>query len=270
MSIKEHHSGLLIEHKGKARIFTLARPEALNAIDPQMVKAINLALDEAEADVACTAIVITGQGRSFCAGADLKAAQKRTEPGAIQGAVETQKFVRSVTDLMARLEKYPCPVIAAVQGMALAGGLELVLCCDPVLAAKSAKFGDAHANYGLLPGGGASVRLPRKIGATRAKQMMFTGDMFTADTLFDWGLVNQVVADSDLSNATTELIQKLSEKSPIGLRQMKRLVNTGLTMSEKDALEFEQQVFTEHSATHDRREGLAAFSERRKPEFKGY
>jgi enoyl-CoA hydratase/carnithine racemase len=153
--------------------------------------------------------------------------------------------------------------------MALAGGLELVLCCDLVLAAESAQFGDAHANYGLLPGGGGSVRLPRKIGPTRAKQMMFTGEMFPAATMRDWGLVNEVVPDADLPASVSSWLERLAAKSPIGLRQMKRLVDQGLQMSAAAALEFEQQVFAEHSFSQDRREGLAAFAERRKPRFTG-
>jgi len=270
MFVETQNSGILISKIRNARIFTLARPEALNAIDHPMVASLNLAMDEAEADVTCTAIVLTGQGRSFCAGADLKAAKQRQENSQHAGEFDSQLFVRSVTNLMSRIEKFPCPVIAAVQGMALAGGLELVLCCDLVLAARSAKFADAHANYGLLPGGGASVRLPRKIGSTRAKQMMFTGEMFAAQTLHEWGLVNQVIEDSELMNAVSELLEKLSTTSPIGLRQMKRLINNGQTMSADDALEFEQKVFAEHALTHDRKEGLAAFSERRKPVFKGH
>jgi len=263
-------SGLHLALQGSARVVTLARPQALNAIDAAMVAEFNRVLDDAQADAGCTAIVITAEGRSFCAGADLKAARQRSEASGSDGAeAATQAFVRSVTDLMLRIERFPCPVIAAVQGMALAGGLELVLCCDLVLAADSAKFGDAHANYGLLPGGGGSVRLPRKIGPTRAKQMMFTGEMFTAATMRDWGLVNEVVRDADLPSGVASLLERLGTKSPIGLRQMKRLVNEGQQMSAADALEFEQRMFAEHSRTHDRREGLAAFAERRQPRFTG-
>jgi enoyl-CoA hydratase/carnithine racemase len=262
-------SGILISHQGNARVLTLARPEALNAINPQMVEAINLALEDAALDASCTALVITGQGRSFCAGADLKAAKQRAEIGRGGERNDAQDFVRSVSNLMNKIEEFPCPVIAGVQGLALAGGMELVLCCDLVIAAESSKFGDAHANFGLLPGGGGSIRLPRKIGAARAKQLMFTGEMLPASTLCEWGLVNEVVADADLSEAIASLISKLSTKSPIGLRQMKRLVNQGLQMKVKDGLELEQQVFAEYAQTYDRHEGLAAFAERRKPHFRG-
>ncbi|NBS92444.1 MAG: enoyl-CoA hydratase/isomerase family protein [Betaproteobacteria bacterium] len=264
-------AGLHLALHGSARILTLARPKALNAINDVMVAAFNRVLDDAQADAGCTAIVITGEGRSFCSGADLKSARARAEGSGSEGADRaTRAFVRSVTDLMLRIECFPCPVIAAVQGMALAGGLELVLCCDLVLAADSAKFGDAHANYGLLPGGGGSVRLPRKIGPTRAKQMMFTGELFSAATMRDWGMVNEVVSDIDLNVRVENLLERLANKSPIGLRQMKRLVDEGLKMSPNAALELEQTVFAEHSLTHDRREGLAAFAEKRQPRFTGY
>jgi len=262
--------GLHLALQGSARVVTLSRPQALNAIDAAMVAAFNRVLDDAQADTGCTALVITAEGRSFCAGADLKAARQRSQASGSDGAdAATHAFVRSVTDLMLRIERFPCPVIAAVQGMALAGGLELVLCCDLVLAADSAKFGDAHANYGLLPGGGGSVRLPRKIGPTRAKQMMFTGEMFSAATMREWGLVNDVVRDTELPETVANLLERLATKSPIGLRQMKRLVDKGLQLDADNALEFEQQVFAEHSLTRDRREGLAAFAERRKPIFTG-
>ena len=264
-------AGLHLALHGSARILTLARPKALNAINDVMVAAFNRVLDDAQADAGCTAIVITGEGRSFCSGADLKSARARAEGSGSEGADRaTRAFVRSVTDLMLRIECFPCPVIAAVQGMALAGGLELVLCCDLVLAADSARFGDAHANYGLLPGGGGSVRLPRKIGPTRAKQMMFTGELFSAATMRDWGMVNEVVSDIDLNVRVENLLERLANKSPIGLRQMKRLVDEGLKMSPNAALELEQTVFAEHSLTHDRREGLAAFAEKRQPRFTGY
>lgn len=263
--------GLHLALQGSARILTLTRPRALNAIDEAMVTEFNQVLDAAQADPQCTAIVITGEGRSFCAGADLKAARQRFEAsGGANGDEATRTFVRSVSDLFLRIERFPCPVIAAVQGMALAGGLELVLCCDLVVAADSAKFGDAHANYGLLPGGGGSVRLPRKIGPTRAKKMMLTGDMFSASTMYDWGLVSEVVPDADLPASVANLLERLAAKSPIGLRQLKRLVDEGMQMSAGDALAFEQTVFAEHSQTHDRREGLAAFAERRQPRFTGY
>lgn len=256
-----------VERHGSARIVTLNRPEAMNALDDEVVAGVNAALDEAASDPGCTAVVLAAVGRSFCAGADLKAAQARV--GSSGGEAATTAFVASVSALVTRIEAFPRPVIAAVQGLALAGGLELVLGCDLVIAAESARFGDAHANYGLLPGGGGSVRLPRKIGPTRAKFLMFTGEFLPARTLLHWGLVSEVVADDELGAALRRLLDKLATKSPVGLQRMKHLVDAGLDTSSADAMQLELRVFGEHSLSHDRNEGLAAFAERRAPRFLG-
>ena len=168
-----------------------------------------------------------------------------------------------------RIESLPMPVIAAVNGLALAGGLELVLCCDLVLAAESARLGDAHANYGLLPGAGSSVRLPRKIGPTRAKHLLFTGELLPASALVEAGLVNRVVPDGELDAAAQKLGEALAEKSPLTLRAMKRLVDDGLEQPSQTALRLEQLALAAHLSSRDVREGLRAFREKRKPRFEG-
>jgi enoyl-CoA hydratase len=170
---------------------------------------------------------------------------------------------------MARLETFPRPVIAAVNGLALAGGLELVLCCDLVIAARSARIGDAHANFGLLPGGGSSVRLPRKIGLTRAKYLLYTGEFVPAADLVAWGLVNEVVDDSDLTAASDRLVAKLAVKSSLVLRRMKALVADGLEQPLDIALRGELLASEVHAFSHDMKEGLSAFEEKRKPVFLG-
>ena len=258
---------LLVGRHGSARILTLNRPQALNAIDDGLVEAINAALDEAAADPRCTAVALTAVGKSFSAGADLKSARARST--CADGGAASAAFVRSVGALTDRLEAFPRPVIAAVQGLALAGGLELVLACDLVIAAEGARFGDAHANYGLLPGGGGSVRLPRKIGATRAKYLMFSGEFLPAAQVQPWGLVNEVVADAELLPALHRLLDRLATKSPIGLQRMKQLVDRGLELPHAEAMALEQRVFAEHALSHDRTEGLAAFAQRRPPRFLG-
>src|SRR3990172_2107434 len=176
---------IIYEVRGGAAWITLNRPEALNAISPAMIRELGQALDRAEDAPGRRAVVLGARGRAFCAGADLKALKEAGEDNA--------RFLDDVLAIMNRLERFRLPVIAAVNGMALAGGvgggLELLLCCDLVIAAQSAKIGDAHANYGLLPGGGGSVRLPRKIGPTRAKYLMFTGEFVPAADLVAAGLV---------------------------------------------------------------------------------
>lgn len=256
---------VVIERRGSAIWMTLNRPSALNSITPSIVEGIARALDAAENDPAVVAVVLTGNGRAFCAGADLKFVRSQTQGD--EAAIS--RFLNSILALMARLEKFPRPVIAAINGLALAGGLELVLCCDLVVAVRSAKLGDAHANFGLLPGGGSSVRLPRKIGPTRAKYLLYTADFLPAETLRDWGLVNEVVEDSDLGAATGRLIGKLATKSTLVLRRMKALVDDGLEQPVETALRQELLASEVHAFSHDMREGLAAFEEKRKPNFLG-
>ncbi len=256
---------VLVEVRADAIWITLNRPAALNAITPDMVAGITAALMQAD-DPAIKAVVLMGTGRAFCAGADLKYVNSATQGDAPAAATW---FLDTVLDMMARLESCPRPVIAAVNGLALAGGLELVLCCDLVIAARSAKLGDAHANFGLLPGGGSSVRLPRKIGPTRAKYLLFTGDFVPADDLVACGLVNEVVDDAELTAAVERLVAKLGSKSSLVLRRMKALVADGLEQPKEVALRLELLASEVHVHSHDMKEGLAAFEEKRKPSFIG-
>src|ERR1039458_7128179 len=170
-------SEIAYDCRGRGAWIRLARPKALNTLTPTIVVEINAALDRALADPNVIAIVLTGTGRAFCAGADLKFLNDLPED---QKMNRTAAFLESVLQLMVRLEKLPKPVICAVNGLATGGGMELLLCCDLAVAAQSARLGDGHANFGLLPGGGASVRLPRKIGPTRAKFLFFTGELLPA------------------------------------------------------------------------------------------
>lgn len=243
----------------------LNRPNAMNALTPGIVFKITELLRTNVSNSAVKAVVLTGAGGAFCAGADLKVVRGR----AAENANTLSDFLASVSSMMAALEAFPCPVIAAVNGIAVAGGLELVLCCDLVVAARSAKFGDAHANYGLLPGGGASVRLPRKIGVTRAKYLFYTGDFLPAADLLATGLVNEVVEDTELAAATDRIVAKLAKKSPLGLRRMKTLVDDGLEQPQSVALRAELLASEVHSHSFDMKEGLAAFEEKRTPQFLG-
>lgn len=255
---------VLVETRAGAIWVTLNRSAALNAITPDVIAGINAALDLAD-DPSIMAVVLMGTGRAFCSGADLKFVNSASQSE--EGA--TAQFLGSLLAMMARLEACPRPVIAAVNGLALAGGLELVLCCDLVIAAKSAKLGDAHGNFGLIPGGGGSVRLPRKIGPTRAKYLMFTGEFLPAEELIACGLVNEVVDDADLTAAAERLVAKLASKSSLVLRRMKALVDDGLEQPQDVALRLELLACELHTHSHDMKEGLSAFQEKRKPVFLG-
>lgn len=255
-----------VEQRERALWITLNRPEAMNALNPVMVGRITQALQLARDDSEIRCVVLTGTGRAFCAGADLSAL-----PRAAAGAPSPMgAFLAEANDMMDRLQDLPKPVVASVNGLALAGGLELVLCVDLVIAARSARFGDSHANFGLLPGGGASARLPRAIGKARAKHLLYTGEAVTAEQFYDQGLVSQVVEDEQLAQETERLVEKLVAKSPLGLRRMKALVDQNLDLPLNAALASERLMNEIHASSHDMQEGLAAFAEKRRPNFLGH
>lgn len=244
----------------------LNRPDALNAISPLMMNELRQVFDSAAADPDVGLAVITGAGRAFCAGADLKSVLGRLDKGGTAGVAE---FIGEANSLFRHLGGFPKPLIGAINGIAAAGGIELTLCCDIVIAAESAKLGDAHANYGLLPGGGSSARLPRKIGPARAKYLLYSGEFVSAQTLCDWGLIHEVVPDERLIDRAQALATKLAVKSPLVLRRMKWLVDEGLDSSIDQAIRNEIYAWDAHSAAEDLKEGLSAFSEKRTPQYKG-
>jgi enoyl-CoA hydratase/carnithine racemase len=257
---------IVTERREAALWIRMNRPQSLNAITPGIVRGIDAALDAAEGDEAIRCVVLTGAGRAFCAGADL--GYMRDQAGGDSGGVEA--FLQSMLLLTRKLELFAKPTIAAVNGIAVAGGLEQLLCCDLVIAAASARIGDAHANYGLLPGAGGSVRLPRRIGATHAKFLMFTGTMMDAASLVPLGLVNECVADDSLASRVQAVAESISAKSPIGLARMKRLLDDTAGQPMESALRLELLVSQLHAHSSDMAEGLASFEEKRKPRFTGH
>lgn len=243
---------------------TLNRPAALNAVTPELVDTLDLALSKGLDDPAVRVVVVTGAGRGFCAGADLKAtAQRSAMP---RGNVA---FITAFGNLVQRIATYPKPVVAAVNGIAVAGGLELVLACDQVIAARSARLGDAHANYAMFPGAGATVRLPRRVGLAKAKHLMFSGVVWTAEEALEAGLVDQVVPDEELLPAADQLAALFARKSPLVLARMKEALGDALDLPIDIGLRRERNLNELHALSADRREGLAAFSEKRAPRFTG-
>ena len=240
----------------------LNRTEALNSINYELLAGLEAAMDEAVASQDAHALVITGSGRAFCAGADLAFLEGA---GAEDDAFN--RFLADVGETFRRLELLPLPTIAAINGFALAGGLELVLCCDLAIAAEEAKIGDAHANFGLLPGGGGSVRLSRRVGPTLAKQLMFTGDFLPSKALLGSGLLNDVVPGDRLEGTVDDIVGMIAAKSPLGLRRMKQLVDDSLQQTVDAGLRAELMASALHAHSADMAEGLAAFREKRTPEF---
>lgn len=259
-------SAIELEIRGRSLVLRLARPKAMNSLNLAMIDELGTAFSDAISNPEIRTIVVIGTGSAFCAGADLKEVLGSIGKVGNSGP----DFLDKVSRLFAEIRNCPKPVIAGLNGITMAGGLELAMCCDIVIAAESAKIADAHSNFGLFPGGGGAAVLPRCIGLTNAKYMLFTGNNFSAETLKAQGLIQEVVPDGELEEFLEKLTGQLAKKSPLALRQMKEVANASMEMSEESALKFELKTLRHHMHSYDFKEGLAAFSEKREPEFKGY
>jgi enoyl-CoA hydratase/carnithine racemase len=249
------------EQRGSAAWIRLTRSEKRNAINPAVLDEIGAALDRAR-DEGAESVVITGSGGVFSAGADLEWVLAHTDD-----LPQVEQLLETAGKLMQRIERHPAPVIAAVNGLAVAGGFELVLACDLVIASADAAFADGHATYGVFPGAGSSVRLPRRIGATRAKHLLFTGRSASAEEMREVGIVNEIVAAEELEATVDRLCAKLARTSSAGLARMKRVVLEGADLPLGEALALELEFARQHLRGPDVTEGLTAFAEGRRPEF---
>ena len=250
---------LSIEHR--VGTIELTRPDKFNCLSSEAWSLIDGFRRDCETgDV--RAIVLRAQGKNFCTGADLDEVEAL---GADSAALSA--FIERGHAALRAFESSPLPVVAAVQGLCLAGGLELMLAADVVFASRSARLGDQHAQYGLVPGWGGSQRLPRTIGVRRALDLMFSARWLSADDALGMGLVNYVIDDDALWGESTDYATTLASRSREGLAQMKRLTRDGMALSSDDALAFDAQVAARHLAGADSKEGLAAFRARRKPDF---
>jgi enoyl-CoA hydratase len=253
---------VLVERRSATLWLRLNRPAVRNAMTPELIAGLHDGLDRAEANPEIRCVVIAGAGRAFCAGADLDH---------VRALTADERHAYFVQDGLAfdRVEAFPKPVVGAVHGAAIAGGLELALCCDFIIAADTASFGDGHANHGLIPAGGGSVRLPRRVGAARARYMMFSGEVVPATDLAHTDLIAAVVPDDQLEAEVERITARLAERSPLGLSAMKRLVADALETPVRVGLRQELQAVREHTRSADFAEGLAAFDEHRAPRFTG-
>jgi len=255
---------LLLAFDGPVARLTLNRPKAMNAINLALLGELEQRLQELAADEKVRVLVLTGNGPAFCAGADLK----EVLAGADLPPGEPDFLDRAAATLHA-LREFPKPVIAALNGVTMAGGLELAMCADIVLAAESAQIADAHANFGVYPGAGGAAVLPRLVPLNVAMYLLFTGKTLSATEMKQYGFVNEIHPDAELAAATDTLARLIALKSPAALRRMKAVARHTADKSRDDALLHEQVMLREHQRSWDMQAGLRAFAEKRAPEFRG-
>ncbi len=260
--MSETATPVAVERDGAVGILRLNRPARFNCLSLAVIDGLRQGLETFERDASVRCVLIGSSGKHFCTGADLDEVQGlRAEPAALA------RFIDTGHAALERLEASPLPVVAAVQGLCLAGGLELMLACDVVIAAAGARFGDQHAQFGLIPGWGGTQRLPRVIGPRRAMDLFYSARWISAAEAQAWGLVNQVAEDERLFDTSLEYCRGIAGRSRGGLATMKRLARSGLdtTLAEGLAMERSQAVAALLAA--DVTEGLAAFQDRRQPRF---
>jgi len=257
-----NYKTLLYEKEDGIGLVTINRPETLNALNSEVYTELYDVFQKIEEDSDVRVVILTGSGeRAFVAGADIAEMQP-------QNSIEINGFIniiREASDYISNLSK---PVIAALNGFTLGGGCELAMCCDLRIASEKAKLGQPEINLGVIPGAGGTQRLPRLIGMSRAKELIFTGDIIDAKTAFMMGLVDKIVPPDMLMAETKELAKKIMSKSGVTLALAKKAMNSGANTDLSSALDIEAQCFARCFATEDQKEGMKAFLEKRKPEFK--
>ena len=254
---------LLLETSEGVSTLTINRPEVLNALNGALLAELECALCQLDGDASVRVVVITGAGeKAFVAGADIK---EMCGFNSFAG----HAFMRTGQRVMQYIEKMKKPVIAAVNGFALGGGLELALACDFIYASEKAKLGLPEVGLGIMPGFGGTQNLARLIGPNKAKELIFTGRMITAQKALAWGIVNEVFAPAELAAKTRETAIEIAGKGTLGVRYSKDSVANGLNMGKEDGLRYEASLLGMMFSTEDQREGMDAFIAKRKPEFKG-
>lgn len=254
---------LIYTQDGYTGILTINRPQALNALNVDVLRELNIFTDYIKTKKDVRALIITGAGdKAFVAGADIKAMQGMTPE-------EAERFSVTAQAVFDAIEALPFAVIAAVNGFALGGGCELALACDVILASEKSRFGLPEVTLGLLPCFGGTQRLPRAIGLYKAKEMVFSGEFYTAESCREFGFVNRVIAPEDLLDEACKLAATIAARGPIAVAKAKQSLNTGIEIHLDEGLKQEAYLFGELFNTEDHNEGIGAFIEKRSPDFKG-
>lgn len=255
---------LIYEKEEGMGIITLNRPDQMHSLNIRLKEEISQLFQEIEKEPDIKAVILTGGEKAFCAGSDIK------ERLALKmSAAEFYLFQQKTHKCFERIESLGVPVIAAISGLAIGGGCELALVCDLRIASETARFGLPEVKIGMIPAGGGTQRLTRLIGVTKAKEMLFTGSLIDAHEAYRLGLVNKVVPVDRLLEESKDIARKLLDQPPLAIKMAKRAVNIGIQLDLTSALEYEALCASVLSATEDFNEGLKAFSEKRKPNFKG-
>ena len=252
---------LRYEVKNSIAYVTVDRPEALNAISTKVLTELQSAFEQITDDSQIKAVILTGAGKAFVAGADIEQMSKLT-------GVEGHEMIRYGSKVMNYIESVDKPVIAAVNGFALGGGCELAMACDIRIASEKAQFGQPEVNLGIIPGFGGTQRLPRLVGKGMAKYMILTGEYIKADEALRLGLVEKVVPHDELIPTCEKLAETIMSKAPIATATAKHVINSGIMLDVPTGVALESEAFTVPFCSEDRVEGMKAFLEKRKAEFK--
>lgn len=254
---------LLLEEKSQAIILTLNRPEVMNCLNFELLYAIRDQIESLYYRTDIRTVIITGMGeKSFCAGADLKERAKLTQD-------EVKKFILTIRNLLTTIQNLPMPVISAVNGVALGGGTEIALASDIRIASENASMGLTETRLAIIPGGGGTQRLPRIIGVAKAKELIFTGRRVDAKEALEIGLVNKVASQQNLLDECLKMADMISETGPIAVEMAKYAIDRGIETDLATGLAIESNAYRVTIPTEDRIEGLTAFREKRKPQYKG-
>jgi enoyl-CoA hydratase len=254
---------LLLETTDGITTLTINRPQVLNALNGDVVRELECALFELDLDAAVKVVILTGAGeKAFVAGADIKEMSELS-------SFEAHDFARKGQRLMLLINRMRIPVIAAVNGYALGGGLELALACDFIYASEKAKFGFPEVGLGVIPGFGGTQNLARLIGPNKANELVFSGRIISAVKAQEWGIVNELFAPEELLAKALETAREIAGKGTLGVAYAKDAIASGLNMTKEDGFRYEASLFGVLFSTEDQREGMGAFIEKRKAEFKG-
>jgi len=257
------YKNILLSFEGEIGILMINRPKALNALNTETLKEIQAGIQEMKESQTIKVLILTGAGdKAFVAGADISEMRGMTP-------IEAVNFSKMGHQTLNMIQDLDRPVIAAVNGFALGGGTEIAIACDFIYASENARFGQPEVTLGIFPGFGGTQRLPRLIGKGKAKELILTGKMVTAQEAFQMGIVNRIFPQASLMEETKKVASQIAANGVVAVRLAKMLVDAGFNMDLADACAFESYAFGVGFATEDQREGMTAFLEKRKPNFKG-